>query len=262
VSNSALDLQTITASPIPVAFQNVQDGLCNRFDFSARVNIPQSAVIPEIFNQRFRLAIKSCKAPTDYAFGIVLPLKQCAAIVVTDSRHTRRTIVNMINASADLAHPASCKPPDETAAIHNEVDYERSAVAQSDECSAQLLSLRKGSGKTIQNKSTETIRPDEPFFDHAENDFVGHQIAAIHNRLRAAAEFRSVHDVFAEHIARGKMLDAMAAGNLLGLRSLTGTRRPKKNYGLTCAHFDFAPSFIHTAGLAACPSLRNHRSFA
>jgi hypothetical protein len=209
-------------------------------------------VIPEIFNQRLGLAIKCREAPADYGFGIILPLNQCAAIIVTDSGHTRRTIVNVINAAANSTHPAPRKAANETSAIHNEVDDKRRSVAQSNERSAQLFGLRKRSGKTIQNKSANAVGPGKTFLNHAKNDVVGYQIAAIHNGLCATAEFRAVGDMFPEHIARGKMLDSMTTGNFLGLRSLTGTRRPKKNYGLTGTSFH--SSFIHTAGPAACPS--------
>jgi len=63
---------------------------------------------------------------------------------------------------------------------------------------------------------------------HPNDQFVGDQIPAIHERLRLDAERRPFGDVTAQDVAGRDLAIPAALLEDLGLRAFAGTRRPKK----------------------------------
>ncbi len=66
-------------------------------------------------------------------------------------------------------------------------------------------------------------------FDDVDHDVVGNELAAVHDRLGALADLGTRRNGRPQHVARGKLDDAVPADQTLRLGTLTRARRPEQD---------------------------------
>ena len=73
--------------------------------------------------------------------------------------------------------------------------------------------------KSIKNKALIAISQLKAVAEHAVDQVVRHQFAAIHELARLLAERRATHDVVTQQVAGGDLRYSIARRNQLGLRA-------------------------------------------
>ena len=82
--------------------------------------------------------------------------------------------------------------------------------------------LRDVARIAVEDEALRGVRAAEPLADQAEHDVVGHQLAGVHRRLGALAEFGAARDGVAQQVAGRNLGDALLVTQALGLSALAG----------------------------------------
>src|SRR6202040_3829682 len=91
------------------------------------------------------------------------------------------------------------------------------------------LGLRHGPWKPIEHEAERTVWSLDTRRNHLQDDGVGHQFPASHQRFGLFAQRISQSDILAEHIAGREMRHAIPSGEFLSLRALARSGRSEKN---------------------------------
>src|ERR1700730_16791345 len=109
------------------------------------------------------------------------------------------------------------------------MNYHRLFQSMLPEQFAEPLSLRHGTWKSIEYEAERTVRTLDALGYHLQDDGVGYQFPASHQRLGLFAQRISQSDIFAQHIAGREMRHAVPSGEFLGLCPFARSRRSQKN---------------------------------
>ena len=99
------------------------------------------------------------------------------------------------------------------------------ALAALPEGPVHQLGLRRGAGKTVEDRAVLRLRAHQLVLDHVQNDAVGHQLAFIIVLLGVEAEWRAVLHCFPEQVAGRDLGQPQPLGEDLALRPLPRARR-------------------------------------
>ena len=94
---------------------------------------------------------------------------------------------------------------------------------------AHRVGLLDGARKAVEEIALGAIGLLHPLLDQRDHQLVGHQLAAIHVRLRLASELGAGADLGAQHVAGGDLRDAVTLGQKLRLGSLAGPGQSKQD---------------------------------
>ena len=84
-------------------------------------------------------------------------------------------------------------------------------------------------GKPSRMKPFLTSGLLEPLGDDRDDDIVGNEFAAIHDRLGLAPDLAARRDRGAQHVAGRELLQPRRSSRQLGLRAFAGARRPEQD---------------------------------
>ena len=87
----------------------------------------------------------------------------------------------------------------------------------------QALGLCNGTRKAVKDHAIGAVRAVHALGNHAENDLVRHEVAAIHDFLGAKAELGFGVDRGTKHVAGRQLHQSARLDKTLGLRALAGT---------------------------------------
>jgi len=109
------------------------------------------------------------------------------------------------------------------------MNYHRLLQSMLPEQFAEPLSLRDGTRKPVEYEAEGAIRTLDTLRNHLQDDGVGYQFPASHQRLGLFAQRISQSDIFAQHIAGREMRHTVLLGQCLSLRAFACSGRSEKN---------------------------------
>src|ERR1700704_1716028 len=207
----------------------VENSLRNLLHALRRVHIFQPPEPPVVRRQwRRHLGVRFEPWRYDF-FAVIGTLHQLATVGVANSRYLRGAIINIVNLATRLAHTAPGDPAHQQCRINYKMNYHRLFQSMLPEQFAEPLSLRHGTRKSIEYEAERTVRTLDALGYHLQDDGVGYQFPASHQRLGLFAQRISQSDIFAQHIAGRKMRHSVLLGQLLSLRAFARSGRSEKN---------------------------------
>ncbi len=121
--------------------------------------------------------------------------------------------------------------------VHVQLDHVIQLAATAGQDRIERFGLGRSARITIEDSPGAGAHGIKLVTDQRRDDLVRDQLARFHHGLGLEANRRPGLDGGAQHVARGKLLEAMTFDQALGLRALAGTRRAEKND----IHFDSPP---------------------
>jgi len=139
--------------------------------------------------------------------------------------------------AAPVAHPSAGQPPDELLVCHFHVDDRRSLQAHICQCRIQCFGLRNRPREAVEQKALATVRLGQALAHDADHEFIGNQLAGVHELLGLQAQRRALANGGTQHIAGGDVRHGKPANEELGLSALPRSRRAKQDHVLCHARF-------------------------
>src|SRR5271166_3434002 len=165
----------------------------HRFHWLIAIDFDQSAAGAVIIHQRQSELLVGLKALRDDLFRIVPALRQWGAVTITNALDFGRLEIDVVNQPAGGTRTTSGKPLQQLIILDYKANHNRwrtglparriLAYAHLFQLSVQPLGLPHGARKAVQNKSTNTIGLRQPIRYHVADQFVGNQVAALHDAL-------------------------------------------------------------------------------
>jgi hypothetical protein len=174
------------------------------------------AIIVEQLNG---LAEEDIQPVRDLLWGVVGALVELAAIVVADARLGGRASLGVPDMPLCAAEVAMGEAVEQHLARNIQVDDAINPLAQRAEPEIQLARLRDVARETIQDDDRVVAQRVQTREDHANDNIIRHQVAAVIVRLRVAAQRSTPRDLLAQQIPAGAGLEAQLLGEHLRLRT-------------------------------------------
>ena len=113
--------------------------------------------------------------------------------------------------------------------LHAQFDHriQRDAVVL--EHGVQRVGLRHGAGEAVQDEAACAIWLADALAQHVDDDLIGHQVAGVHDRFGAQADFRTPGHFGAQHVTGGDLGDPVGEFQPLCLRALARAWRAQKD---------------------------------
>ena len=152
---------------------------------------------------------------------VVLALNKGAAADVTLALYLGLLIQRVVRGAAAFADTASGHAGDDVLVRHldveDSVDFHAHLV--------QSLGLGDGPGEAVQDEPVLAVLLGQAVLDDADEDFIGHQLAALHIGLGLQAHLRAAFQRFAENVPRRDGGDVVFLADLFRLGALPGPGR-------------------------------------
>src|SRR3954451_1446259 len=192
------------------------------------VEAVQDVVVVVVLDERLRLVAVHLQALADGLLAIVLALGQRLAVQVAHAVLLRRVVLDVVRVAVGADAPDG-QPPHDVVLGH--VDEERGGEAAVDllQRGVERLGLLVRAWEAVEEEAVLGVGLGEPVEDHADDDLVGDQVAAVHVLLGLLAEVRAVLDGLAQHVARGDVGEREVLLEALGLGALARAGRAEQD---------------------------------
>ena len=126
----------------------------------------------------------------------------------------------MVRGTASLADTASGHTGDDGVVGHLDIEDRVDLHAHG----VQSLGLGDGPGEAVQDEAVLAVILSQPLFDDADEDLIGHQLAALHVGFGLQAHLRAAPQRFAQHVPRGNGGDVVVLADDLRLGAFPSSR--------------------------------------
>ena len=152
---------------------------------------------------------------------VVLALDEGAAADVTLALLLGLLVQHMVRGSAAFTNTASGHTGDDVFIRHLDVEDSVDLHAHV----VQSLGLGNGPGEAVQDETAFAVLLGQAVLDDADEDFIGHQLAAFHVGLGLQAHFRAALQRLTENVPRRDGGDVVSLADLFRLGAFAGARR-------------------------------------
>ena len=128
-----------------------------------------------------------------------------------------------------LAGAAPTEPPHDLVVADVDQHHRGDAPVELGELGVERLRLRCRPREAVEDEAVAGLLGVDPLGDHADDDLVGNQVAAVHVGLRVQADLGLVLDRGAEDVPGRVVGQAQVFVQKLALRALAGTGRTKED---------------------------------
>jgi len=129
---------------------------------------------------------------------------------------------------------------------HVELNDAANLLAAPREHLVQAARLLNSAGEAVEDEAFLAVVLQNPVLDDADDNFVGHQPAAVHDCLRLQANLRASCHRLPEHVARGEAGRVHLLHDLRRLRALASARGAEEDQDCPCeCCLHLRPDLLH-----------------
>jgi hypothetical protein len=161
---------------------------------------------------------------------VVLSLDQRLASEVILALNFGRVELDVIRSPGSRMDPSAADPGENEAGIDVELDGVGDLLSFLLEDLVELLGLHEGPGEAVQDDASETGGSLHVLLDHSDDDFVRHELAALHHGLGLLADVRTLGHLVSQHVSRRQVANTVVLGHFRAVGALASAWWADEDY--------------------------------
>src|SRR3954468_14211374 len=192
------------------------------------VEAVQDVVLVVVLDERLRLVAVDLQALADRVLAVVLALRERLAVDVAHALLLRRVVLDVVRVAVRADAPAG-QPPHDVVLGHVDEQRGREPAVDLLQRLVERLGLLVGAREAVEQEAVAGVRVVQAVQDHADDDLVRDEIAAVHVLLRLFPEVRALLDGLAQHVAGRDVREGEVLLEALGLGALARAGRAEQD---------------------------------
>src|ERR671933_901246 len=170
------------------------------------VEAAQEIALVVVLDEWRGLLLVDLEALADRLLAVVVALLERLAVDIADALALGRVELDVVDVAV-RALPAAGQAAHDLVGRHLDEQRGGQAAPELGHLLLQRLGLGDVAGEAVEQEAVLAVAVGEAAEDHPDDDLVGHEVAALHVRLRLAPEVGLVGDGLPEHVPGGHVAD-------------------------------------------------------
>src|SRR3954453_4229563 len=192
------------------------------------VEAVQDVALVVVVDERRGLVAVDLQAAAHRLLAVVLALAERLAVDVADLVVLRRVVLEVVGVAV-RAHAPAREPLHDVVLGHVDEERGREPAVDLPQRLVERLGLLVGAREAVEEEAVLGVRLGEPVEDHADDDLVGDEVAAVHVLLGLLAEVRLLLDRLAQHVPRRDVREREVLLEALRLGALSRAGRAEQD---------------------------------